>query len=93
MLEIFPGFCPVRFHVVCPDAGGSSYYLADEWIIDGVLREGFRKFDDCFTKPRSSPFKVVPLFVIGILSFIWHLAFAVGRDDGGGTVFLLPTGD
>ena len=74
-MEIFPGFCPVRFHIVCTDTSGGSYYLTDKWIVDGVLREGFHKFSDCFTKPGSSLLKVLLLFVIGILSFICHLTF------------------
>ena len=77
VLEIFPGFRPVRFHVVCADTGGGSYYLSDKWIIDGILREGFCGLNDCFTKSCSTLFEVTLLFVIGILSFVCHLSFGL----------------
>jgi len=70
MLEIFLGFCPVCFHIVCPDTSRRSYYLTDKWTIDRVFRESFYEFNNCFTELCSSFFKVVLLFIIGILSFV-----------------------
>jgi len=77
MLKLFLGFRSVCFHVVCPDAGCCSYYLTDKWTIDKVFGESFCKFNNCFTELCSLFFKVVLLFVIWVLRFLWHLSFVI----------------
>jgi len=70
MLEILFGFCSIGFHIVRPNTGSCSYYLADEWTIDRVLRESLYEFNNCFTELCGPFFKVVLLSAIGILNFI-----------------------
>ena len=77
MAKVLLGFCPVCLHVICADTGCCSYYLTEKRIVDRVLKESLYKFNDCFAKLSSSFFEVVPPFVIGILSFIWHLSFVI----------------
>lgn len=89
MAKVLLGFCPVCLHVICADTGCCSYYLTEKRIVDRVLKESLYKFNDCFAKLSSSFFEVVPLFVVGILSFViwdsfvlWILAFGFHLSFG-----------
>ena len=77
MLEIFLGFCSIRFHIVCSYTSSCSYNLTDEWTIDRVTRESFYEFNNCFTELCSSFFKIVLLLIIWILTLIWYLSFVI----------------